>query len=157
MARTPKPAPADADEQITDASIVVKLGGKDYRLPQLPVGRARTWRKGLEVPYQGIVSVMDSMKDMKIEKVEDLASMVKNLGGTLLTAPDLVYALVMEFAPEVFTPEERAWIDDHAYDEEIVTAFLACLRQVYPLGRLAASLGPLRAMTSSNSPALNGA
>lgn len=141
--RTP---PAKPDPLRT--KVKVTLGGRDFELSPLTLGPARRWRKELSGPFTQLTELLQGAQVLDIQNVQNLMTIIRLAGDVLVDAPDIVYGLLIKYAPDVFDTETCEWLDANAFDTEIVPAFLACLRQVYPLEQMMDSLGPSKRPTS---------
>jgi hypothetical protein len=135
--------------------ITVELGDHTYDIPVAPIKRAKAWRKKLRQPLDLILGTIQQAFTLEIAKVDDLLKIGEQLIPALMEAPDTLLDLLLDYAPAL--KSERAYLDDHAVDEQVVDAFLAVLKVAFPLGRFVAMLGQATPATSTSSPAPSGA
>lgn len=149
-----------------DKTIV--LGKTEYTIKARPIGPTNRWRKKFVEPVKDILLSLadyDTLQSvMTKEMIDDQGRPTRNLGAiidiarpavlTLLDSPDLVLEAVLAWDPEL--AEARDQIEEEAFLEQLVDAFIAILGHVYPLGALGGIMGRITGTTSS-SPPLNGA
>jgi hypothetical protein len=125
-------------EEVRMRSVTVLLSDAEDRVHEYQVRERRSagnreWRKLLEEHFQGVAGALES----EISSGQDLAALVRGVGGTLLGSVDIVTELVRDYAPSLPL--------DAAYDSEILDAFTGVLGLAYPFGstiaRLAGALG----------------
>ena len=130
----PPTATAAADEQppekprrteleiVSRAGIPVIVGGREKRIPILPMGPTRAWRERLASEAGAQYGQLRSMSD---------------LTSALATAGDLtdkLLELVLEYDRDA-TLGGREWLEEHATDAEVYEAFKAIASYVYPFAR----------------------
>lgn len=109
--------------------VTIKLGGRDFVVPQLTIRDEAKWRKQAEealAPFWDAVGLMQ----LDISQPGDLRKMVSQVGALLdpLAALDAVCA----YAPQLAA--EREWIEENTYSDEalgaLVQLFFGQLRQL---------------------------
>ena len=126
MSDKPKAAakviPRSEEEIVSQADIVVILGGEEYRIKPLVIRDSREWRKkviDLVAPLPGLVSI--TMDDK-----EGFAGALKEM---LVVMPDQVLEHFFEYAKDL----NRDEIEGKATDAELAKAFEAVMVVAFPL------------------------
>ena len=127
----PKPA---ADEQppeqprrteleiVSRAGIPVVVGGREKRVPILPMGPTRRWRERLATEAGAQYG--------QLRNLSDLTTALAAAGD--LT--DKLLELVLAYDQDA-TLGGREWLEEHATDAEVYEAFKAIAGYVYPFAR----------------------
>lgn len=144
---------------MSDATIIVKLGEREYTLVQPPIKIAKAWRSLLREPFDKILGGLSQIRELNTSRMQDLSvptivGVVQDLLPVLITSPDEIAELVFAYSMQL--QNDREHIENTANDSEMLAAFVAIVRQAYPLETLTALLGRGSRSTSSNSPAPSG-
>lgn len=145
-------------------TVEVVLGGETYTVTELPVRQNAAWRKQLGEPFGELLNVLQHTPQTELSKPSDVAELVRSLSGLLLGSLDLVADLLFAYAPALAA--QRAVIEEHAYESEILEAFASVLTLAFPFGVLGGRLqtvaqlmgeaGSANKATGTNSPARPG-
>ena len=119
-------------------SIKVALGGQEYEVLALPIGKTRTWRQQLRGPFGELAEFLASANEFEIKTVADVSVLVQIINDKLLGSIDLVLDLLFAYAPGLAVDRER--IEAEAYDEEAIAAFGQILGLAFPFGDLVRTL-----------------
>src|SRR3990172_156958 len=122
-------------------STTIRLADKDYLIQQLPMRLNREWRKKFEVPIEQLLAATKAAGSLASKEYETTADLLKDVGAVLLlhsdsivrvliSLVDLISDAVFSYSPELQT--ERKAIEEKAFDEEIVKAFLEVAKLAYP-------------------------
>lgn len=128
-------------------TITVSLGGQDYTVRQLTRRPSSEWRERFAQPIEQLVGAVEytgellSSSAAEFER-QDLGSVVKRLGGsllgglsqTLIGSMDEIAEMLYAYSPELAADRDR--IDETAYDDEILAAFVEVLKLAYPFSDL---------------------
>jgi hypothetical protein len=109
-------------EIVSRAGIPVVVGGREKRVPILPMGPTRRWRERLATEAGAQYGQLRTMSD---------------LTTALAAAGDLtdkLLELVLEYDQDA-TLGGREWLEEHATDAEVYEAFKAIAGYVYPFAR----------------------
>lgn len=154
-------------------SETVKLGGREYTIEQKPMGATARWRETLRnsrvlLIFQSLDNVItqftniaQSMGDGGWQNVDaaeafGLARILPVVMDGLTNSIDEVWAMVFEYAPNI--AHDREWLEENAYDEEGVSAFLTVLALCFPITALWDQVSGRKAsVIRTNSPTRNGA
>jgi hypothetical protein len=150
-------------------TITVSLAGREYSIQQLPIKANRAWREKFEDPIEKLVSSFRDALQLSSKEFPDGKGLLLAVGGFLTThledvtqilvgSIDLVEEAVFEYAPQIAA--DRELIEEKAFDDELIAAFMKVVQLAYPFGQLmglAANLGQVAGMTSPSSPAPSGA
>jgi hypothetical protein len=109
--------------------VTIKLGGREFVVPQLTIRNEAKWRKQAEealAPFWDAVG----LSDMSISQPDDLRRLVSQVGSLLdpMAALDAVCA----YSPALSA--DREWIEENCYGDEVIAAlvnlFFGQLRQL---------------------------
>jgi hypothetical protein len=153
-------------------SITVTIADRTYTISQLPMKSNAAWRKRVQESHLlGIFSNLDDVIQDAIRffdarsegRMADLN--VNEFMGTLMAIPSIVrkltgsmdeiIELVFAYSPEL--RKERPYIEEHAYDDEIMGVFVRIVPLAFPYtGLLGLVRGGSQKATSTNLPSANG-
>jgi hypothetical protein len=136
-------------------TISVTLAEREYEVPVAPIKRSREWRKQLRKPLGDLLALISTDFNISLDSAADLVALAEKLIPVLMDAPDTILELILAYAPALKSQQD--FLENNAYDDELVNAFLAILKAAFPLDRLGALLGPASPATSTSSPAPSGA
>jgi len=114
--------------------IIVTLGGREYTIKTLPIRQSRKWREKLAGPFGELVDVLEGAGTIELNSWRDIAGLVRVLSGRIIGSVDLILDLLFDYSPELRADQE--WIEENAYDEEAMAAFVEVLKLAYPFGKL---------------------
>ncbi|MEI7769562.1 MAG: hypothetical protein WCI67_06220 [Chloroflexales bacterium] len=134
--------------------ITLTLAERTYEVPMAPIQRAKAWRTQLRKPLGDLLTLISTDLNTELNSVKDLVALADKLIPVLMDAPETIFQLLMAYAPAL--KAEQAFFEANAYDDELVTAFLAVLKAAFPLDRLTSLLGPANPPTSTSSPEPSG-
>ena len=129
-----------SEEQIvTQAPIVVILGGKEYEIPPLVIRDSREWRKKVIA----LIAPLPQLVKTTMDDSEDFGNVLTQM---MVAMPDQVLDLFFEYAKNL----DREEIEGMATDAEISKAFDEVIKVSFPLaespakvmGRLSQSAEP---------------
>jgi len=135
-------------------TITLTLAERTYDVPMAPIRRARAWRTQLQAPLNEVLGLFSTNISVELNSVSDLLGLADKFIPVLMDAPETLFTLLLAYAPALET--EREFLEENAYDDELVTAFLAVLRAAFPLDRLTSLLGPANPATLTSSPVPSG-
>jgi hypothetical protein len=150
----------------------VTLGGREYILTEKVMGVSRRWREQLR--QSSVMQIFNSLDDA-ITQIVAAASGIQDDNGRVNVAAgislatiapaivrgltnsiDDVIDLLFDYAPELKADE--AWLDENAYNEELIMAFLEVLKLNFPIMALWDMVRGSRVQPiSTNLPSTNGA
>ena len=107
------------DQMVSQAGIVVKLGGKEYEIAPLVIRDARKWR-------QKVVEVLTKLPDLERDGPDAFNKALKVL---LVNMQDTVIDLFFEYAKDL----DREEIEGKASEEDIAEAFSRVIEVAFPL------------------------
>ena len=97
-----------------------------------------------------------SLSDIDLGKVLGVARVLPATVNALANSTDEIAALLFEYEPKLKT--DKKWLEQNAYDDEIVTAFIEVLKLTFPIMALWGMVTGSRVQqTHGNSPSANGA
>jgi hypothetical protein len=118
--------------------VKVKLGDRDYTIDMLPIGRSKVWRESLALPFGELTQALQTASVVEINQFGDIAGLVRQLSGTLLGSVDKMLDLLFQYSDTL--AQDRAYIEENAFDDEALEAFSEVLKLAYPLGQLVAAV-----------------
>ena len=116
----------------------VVLGGKSYEIKPLTLRESRAWRQQLNGPLAEITTALKGAGEIQVTNGGDLAAVLEILSSRVVLAPDLIFELLLAYAPGLKADIES--IEETATDAEVMAAFTEVLRLAYPFGQLLAAL-----------------
>jgi hypothetical protein len=126
----------------------VVLGEREFVVKAKSIRKGQAWREKFKGQAELITSVISNVTGVRFDSPQDLARLIVPLKDLLIAAPDIICAMVFEYATEL--EPDREWILDNARDDEMMLAFAAVLTLVFPFERLALALP--KAMTKPTAP-----
>jgi hypothetical protein len=124
-------------------STMVTLAGKQYELQPLPIRKAREIRTRFAEPLAGIIDALKAAPKVELNDLQGIGSLLDAAKIVLVGSIDLALEILFEYSPEIAADRPR--IEDEAFDDEAITAFVEVVKQLYPFGGLINSLpGPKR-------------
>jgi hypothetical protein len=150
----------------------VTLGGREYILTEKVMGVSQKWREklrqssvmrifeSLDGAMEQLVSAVNGMDEGKgnlnIIAGINIATIAPAIVRGLTNSIDDVIDLLFDYAPEV--GDDREWLAENAYNDELVMAFIEVLKLNFPILALWDLVrGPRVQATSTNLPSTNGA
>ena len=112
----------------------VTLGEKKYEIKAKTMRDNKAWRDQFGKPFELIVSALTGMGDINLSDGKGLGGLVSSLKVLLLGSMDLIVEMLYAYVPAIAADAE--YLQDNAYDDQIVDAFVAVLQLAYPLGGL---------------------
>jgi len=110
--------------------VKVTLGGRDYEIEPLRYKKSQAWRRQLSEKIDGIANVFSTVIELEIDSAEDIALIVTEAKSVLLDSMEDVFDLLMEYSPDL--KKDREFIEEQAYDQEIVDAFIEVVKLAFP-------------------------
>lgn len=126
-------------------TITVELGEQKYQIRQLPRRASREWRERFAQPVERLVGAVEYTGELLSSsefEQQDLGMVIRQVGGslmgglsqTLLGSMDEIAEMLYAYSPELAADRER--IEDCAYDDEVLAAFLEVLKMAYPFSEI---------------------
>ena len=132
----------------------VELGGREYWITPKSLRRSSQMRKMIGEKIQPLMNIARQSTGIEIKDIEAVSALLTELQTVIFTSLDVIFDVVCEYEPAI--REDREYLLDNAYDEEIIEAAMVMMRQLFPFGGLVQSLetlsGLAESMTSTNSP-----
>jgi hypothetical protein len=130
--------------------ITITLGGREFVIHELTIFKSQKWRAQANEFLSQFTDINVSNPESDTEMIEYFQRLQKFLAGSLETVLDLAcaYSAALE--------EDRSWIEENAYEREVIVAFRSILQFAYPVDFLAQNLyqamsGSPDSPTSTNS------
>lgn len=127
----------------------IQLAGREYTVTQLPIRANREWRKRFDEPLDLILGALKDLQPLVGQEWETTDSMVKaigervigrlgGLGEVMLGMSDTILESLFAYSPEM--ANDREWIEEKAFDDEAMKAFLEVVKLAFPFGGLLKAL-----------------
>jgi hypothetical protein len=148
----------------------VTIGGREYTLNEkLHKQASARWREKLRTSSTVLMfSTLDQIGDaiaalrdggvsnLDVGIAEGLTRILPSIANALLNCIDEVWELVYAYSSDIAA--DREYHDEHAYDDEAITAFGEILKLSFPIMALLGLVSGRKAPgTAQNSPTANGA
>lgn len=136
--------------------ITVTLGERQYTIDKLPIRQSKHWRQSLAEPFGEISQTLETASLVEVDQLGDIAGLVRRAAGVLLGSVDKMLDLLFAYSSALAA--DREYIEENAYDDEALAAFVEVLKLAYPLEQLMYLIrGRTVNKTSLNSLSPNGA
>ncbi len=112
--------------------VSVTLAGRTYELEPMTFKKSKEWRGKLKSELNQITSLVDTVSHFEINRVEDLTVILQQGSGILLDSVDKIFDMIIEFSPDL--KHDREYLEENAYDDEILTVFWECVKLAFPFG-----------------------
>lgn len=149
----------------------VNLGGREYIVTEKTMGVTLKWREQLrQSSVMQLFESLDGALAQLVSAVEgkgeggnlnliagiNLATVAPAIMRGLANSVDDVIELLFDYSPELAA--DREWLNDNAYDEEAIAAFIEVLKLNFPIMALWGLVGGSRVQPIvTNLPSRNGA
>lgn len=121
------------EQKLTQAPIIVVLGGEKHEIKPLVIKESRLWRQKVAKVWASLPQKLATTSD----KPDDFEAA---LSALLVTMPDMVVDLFFEYAQDL----DRKEIEQVATDSEIAKGFEQVVEIAFPLSRsLVSTMGKL--------------
>lgn len=111
-------------------SVTLTLAGRVYTIDELPMRQNAEWRKQLEETFAPLLDTLDGLNQIELNTAADLQKLVGSLRGVILHAPDVLVGLLFAYSQEL--QSDQAFIEENAYESEMLAAFVEVLKLAYP-------------------------
>lgn len=125
----------------------IQLGDKTYTLRQLTVRPSRKWRQQVDEKYRDAIEAFvnvivswpendgpqgtNALGHLFTQHSERILPVIQKV---LLESIDDAFELLLDYSPEL--QKDREYLEENAYDDEIIKAFLEVLQWAYPFASL---------------------
>lgn len=115
--------------------ITVTFGDKDYIIPHLRSKGAAEWRKTLMDKIGELTEQFGGLAEFEktdLADMQQVSGLIQQFSHLLYGAPELLIDLIRAYAPSL----DGVAIGEFAYDDELISAFLAIVKVAIPLESL---------------------
>jgi hypothetical protein len=119
----------------------VTLAGKDYELKPLPIRKAREVRAQFSAPLAKVIEALKTAPKIELSDMQGIGSLLDAARVVMVDSMDICLETLYAYSPEIAADKER--IENEAYDEEALLAFVEVVKLLYPFGSLMSSLNGL--------------
>jgi hypothetical protein len=116
-------------------TICVRLGEREYTIAQAGFARARPWKQRLFAEVKPLFERLNGAGEMAINSPSDLLQLIPVAEDLFVEGLDTIFDLLLTYAPAL--GEDRAYIEEHATDKQILTAFQEVVVLADPFGVVA--------------------
>ena len=102
--------------------ITVTLGGRQYSIEKLPIRQSQRWRQSLAEPFGEISQTLEAASLVEVDQLSDIAGLVRRASGVLLGSVDKMLDLLFAYSSALAA--DREYIEENAYDDEALAAFV---------------------------------
>ncbi len=124
-------------------TIELEIAGRKYTVTPLPIKQNREWRKRFEAPIADTANLLAQVGTYADTEFETTAVMVGEIGkvisgklpkviGHLIGMIDTISDAVFDYCPSMM--DDRDYIEEHGFDDEMVSCFLRLLGMAFPFG-----------------------
>ncbi|MCB8942541.1 MAG: hypothetical protein H6658_02075 [Ardenticatenaceae bacterium] len=121
--------------------IKLTIGEKTYTVNELPRKKNAAWREAFQNEFVEIASFIQGLAGIEVSSGEVIANIVEQVAVQVNGAIDRMADLLISYSPEMTA--DRSYIDENAYDSQILDGFTAVLGLAYPFGSLMKQLQTL--------------
>ncbi|MFA5064954.1 MAG: hypothetical protein WC566_05770 [Dehalococcoidia bacterium] len=130
------------EDKLTQAPLLIILGGKEYEVKPLVIRDSRAWN----AKFAKLIGGLPQYTKVTTDSPDQFKVAIE---GMVSAVPDAIIDLVFEYARDL----NREEIEAVATDAEILVAFTQIMEVAFPLARsLAGAMKELSARPSSSSP-----
>jgi hypothetical protein len=113
----------------------VKLGEKEYTIQQAGFIRSRPWKKRLFEEIKPLFERFNGASDITFNSAADLFQLLPLAEDLFVSGIETIFELLIAYAPEL--EADRALIEAHATDKQILAGFQEVVRLSDPFGIVA--------------------
>lgn len=116
-------------------STTVRLGEKDYTIQTAGFVRSRPWKKRLLEEIKPLFERLNGAGDLQFNTAADLFQLFPLVEDLFIEGLDTVFELLIAYSPVL--EDDRAYIEAHATDKQILAAFQGVVILADPFGVVA--------------------
>lgn len=138
-------------------STTVKLGEREYTIQQAGFLRSKPWKRRLLDEIKPLFEKLNGAGDIQFNQASDLFKLFPLVEDLFVDGIETVFDLLIAYAPEL--EADKAYIEAHATDKQILSAFQGVVVLADPFGMVAQlnrRIGRATIGTLSNSQSVNG-
>jgi len=128
----------------------VELAGQEYVIEELPLRKNAEWRQLLNAELQEWADLMGNAQEVDATNLTGVLPILRHASDMVMQSPERIAEMVFAYSDAIGTQREH--VLDHAYESELVDAFMACVRLAFPFGRLTRLVTQLAATGSPGKP-----
>jgi len=115
-------------------SVEVVLGGRTFKVAELPARSNVNWRKVLQEQVVELVDQGVNLSGAAVGEGADTAKALDGVMGLIAQAPEMAVRMLREYSKEI----DEAWteIEEGVYESELIEAFFQVCKLAFPFGRL---------------------
>lgn len=113
-------------------TINVRLGERDFVIKTAGFLRSKPWKKRLLTEVKPLFEQIGGIQDFKFESPGDLLNLIPVLEDLFIDSIEVLLDLLIAYSDDV--EAERAYIEAHATDKQILFAFQGVVKLADPFG-----------------------
>jgi len=121
----------------------VEIGGKTYTIHEAKRKANAKWRQRFQAEFVDIAALIESLPGAELTP-ETVSTIIRQIVDKVGGSVDTLAELVFSYSPEL--EADREFVEEEAYDSEIMAAFTAVLKLAYPFGSALEALNSLAAL-----------
>lgn len=115
--------------------ITVKLGEREFEIQQAGFLRAKPWKKRLLEEIKPLFELLSGAPNLEFNSPSDLLKLLPMAESLLVEGVEIIFEMLIAYSAEL--EAERAYIEAHATDKQIVSAFQEVVLLADPFGLIA--------------------
>lgn len=116
-------------------TITVRLGEKDFEIKTAGFLKSKPWKKRLLAEVKPLFEQIGGIDALEFNSPGDLLKLIPMLEQIFLDSIESVFDLLIAYSPDL--EAERAYIEAHATDKQILYAFQGVVKLADPFGVVA--------------------
>lgn len=119
----------------------INLGGKRYKIRELPRRDNSRWRARLRENLEPVVRFVEEIPTLELRTGQEAAGILRSLLAGVDGAMDQALDALLAYSPDLEADRER--LEAEAHDSEIMSAFVEVLGLAFPFGSLGPAAGQI--------------
>jgi len=121
-------------------SVTVTLAEREYTICELRSRQNEAWRAALKTRFESVAALIENTPATELTTA-GVGGLIRNISNVVLGSIADVRELLFEYAPEL--AQDREYIEEEAYDSDLMNAFTEVLTLAFPFGSAFRRLGAL--------------
>lgn len=114
-------------------SVTVKLADREYIVNELKARQNQEWRALLKGKFTDIADLINSAPKTELTS-DSISILIRSMSTAIMDSVDDVRGLLLAYSSKL--DDDHEYIEENAYDSEIMTAFVEVLTLAFPFGGL---------------------
>lgn len=121
-------------------SVTVKLAEREYTVYELKARQNQNWRDQLKTRFTTLADVIGNAPATELNTA-GVSGLIRSVTDLIMDSIGDVREAILAYSPELSA--DRAFIEENAYDSEIMDAFVEVLTLAFPFGGTLKRVGAL--------------